>query len=310
MLTTAAGFFMGKEYRRLHFADNDRYYVSLVTACRVSDSFRSAGNGKTIYLLGRLIDMNRQLRRLKSILVWCCTLVACFSSLPLQAQWRLDLESGLVVGTNYNRVRIPNQGGTLVNLTDNLTVNPTVFYRARLNYTFANRHTLSVLYAPLTVQYKGAFDQPVNYNNQIFEANRPLTVDYKFNSYRLTYRYDFITGSRWRVGAGLTAKIRDANIRFANESVQTDYSNIGFVPLVHLYAAYQPSERWSIWLEGDALGSRFGRAEDVFVGGAYHISRAIGLKAGYRVVEGGADVEDIYNFTWINYASVGLLITL
>lgn len=25
----------------------------------------------------------------------------------------------------------------------------------------------------------------------------------------------------------------------------------------------------------------------------------------YRVVEGGADVKSVYNFTWTNYASVG-----
>jgi hypothetical protein len=29
------------------------------------------------------------------------------------------------------------------------------------------------------------------------------------------------------------------------------------------------------------------------------------LRAGYRVVEGGADVESVYNFTWINYAALG-----
>lgn len=150
----------------------------------------------------------------------------------------------------------------------------------------------------------------MNFNNQQFAANRPLTVDYKFNSYRLTYRYDFVVRPRWRVGAGLTAKIRDANVRFSNESVSTNFDNIGFVPLLNFYAAYKPSEHWSVLVEGDALGSRFGRAEDIFAGASYNISRAVGFKAGYRVLEGGANVDEIYNFTWINYASVGVLLTL
>jgi hypothetical protein len=241
--------------------------------------------------------------------VWFFTILLSFSGFSARAQLRLDLESGLVLGTNYNEVRIPNQGGTYVNLNDNLRAKPTAFYRLRLSYTMANRHTVSLLYAPLTVRYQGGFDRDINFNNQLFAANRPVSVDYTFNSYRLTYRYDFIARSQWRVGVGLTAKIRDADVRFTNESVSTHFDNVGFVPLLNIAVTYQPDEHWRLLLEADALGSRFGRAEDIFVGGAYNLSKAIGLKAGYRVVEGGADVDDVYNFTWINYASVGLLLS-
>ncbi|GAB3263172.1 hypothetical protein GCM10027347_29540 [Larkinella harenae] len=229
---------------------------------------------------------------------------------PLQAQFRLDLESGLVLGTAYTDVRIPNQGGTLVDVSKELSANPKVFYRARLGYTIANRHTISALYAPLTVRYEGRFSQDVNYNGIVFPANQPTTVFYKFNSYRLTYRYDFVTSERWRVGAGFTAKIRDANTRFENEVSQTNYDNVGFVPLLNFYAAYSPTNRWMVLLEGDALGAKAGRAEDIFLGAAYNFSPKLGVKLGYRVVEGGANTDEIYTFTWINYASVGVLLTL
>ncbi|MFC5411112.1 hypothetical protein ACFPMF_17455 [Larkinella bovis] len=231
-------------------------------------------------------------------------------ALPLRAQLKLDLESGAVLGTAYNNVRILNQGGTLVDLADQLSADPKVFFRARLSYTFANRHTISALYAPLTVRYKGDFNQDVNFNNVLFPAGQPTTAYYKFNSYRLTYRYDFVTTSRWRLGAGLTAKIRDANIRYENEARQASFDNVGFVPLLNFYAAYTPGNRWTVLLEGDALGARQGRAEDIFLGAAYRITPGIGLKVGYRVVEGGADSDEVYNFTWINYASVGVLLTL
>ncbi|GAB3916895.1 hypothetical protein [Larkinella terrae] len=230
-------------------------------------------------------------------------------ALPLRAQLKLDLESGVVLGTAYTDVRIPNRGGTLVDLAKELSANPKVFYRARLGYTIANRHTISALYAPLTVRYQGRFGQDINYNNVVFPANQPTTVFYKFNSYRLTYRYDFVVRDHWRVGAGLTAKIRDANIRFEGESNQTGYDNVGFVPLLNFYAAYSPTDRWTVLLEGDALGAKAGRAEDIFVGAAYNISSKLGIKLGYRVVEGGADSDEIYTFTWINYASAGLLLT-
>ena len=226
------------------------------------------------------------------------------------AQFFIDAESGLVAGTPYNTVRIPNKGGTTFNIAKDLTIAPKVFYRLRLGYTIADRHTISVLYAPLTVQYEGAFSKPVTFNGQFFLASQPIKAAYRFNSYRLTYRYDFITKDRFRVGLGLTAKIRDADIQLAGDDRVTHYDNVGFVPLINFYASYNPATNWRIILEGDALGAKQGRAEDIFLGAAYQLTDKLGLKAGYRVVEGGADTDEIYNFTWINYASVGVLFKL
>lgn len=237
-------------------------------------------------------------------------LLLCATALPTHAQLRIDLESGAVLGTNYNVIRIPNSGGTRFNLARDLKAKPKIFLRARLGYTFANRHTISVLYAPLTVRYEGIFGQNVNYNSVVFPAGQPLTAYYQFNSYRLTYRYDVVARERWRIGLGLTAKIRDANVRLSNAGQDTNFDDVGFVPLVNFYVAYRPNPAWTLLLEGDALGSRFGRAEDVFTGVTHQLSDHIGLKAGYRVVEGGANVETIYNFTWINYAAVGAIIQL
>jgi hypothetical protein len=241
-----------------------------------------------------------------------CLAFLLLSGPVVHAQLRLDLESGLVLGTPYNEVRIPNTGGTLVDLSTELSAKPTAFYRIRLGYTINNRHTISALYAPLTVRYDGAFDRDVNYNSLIFPAGQATRVNYTFNSYRLTYRYDIVADERWRVGLGFTGKIRDANVQFTNETSNrdTNFDNLGFVPLINFYVSYRPTQRLGLLLEGDALGARQGRAEDIFAGATYQLSDTFGLKAGYRVVEGGANVDTIYNFTWINYASVGLLITL
>ncbi len=228
-----------------------------------------------------------------------------------QAQFQLDLESGAVLGTNYNDVRIPNTGGTLFDLSTELTAQPKVFYRIRANYTLGNRHTFSALYAPLTVRYEGNFSQAVNFNTGVFPAGQPLTGFYQFNSYRLTYRYRLVNKAHWQVGLGLTAKIRDANIRLKAEQrpgLDTNFDNIGFVPLINFYVAWRPGDRLGLLLEGDALGAKQGRAEDVFAGLTYNFTPKIAIKAGYRVVEGGANVGSVYNFTWINYASAGLLI--
>lgn len=234
-------------------------------------------------------------------------LLACASA---HAQLIFDVEGGLVTGTSYNKVRIPNAGGTLVNLAPELSSDPKAFYRIRAGYLIGKRHLISALYAPLMLRYDGAFTRDVAFNNLNFRAGQPLSVHYKFNSYRLTYRYDFIATGRWRVGAGLTGKIRDADIRFRNESEDTHYDNIGFVPLINFYASYKPSYRWTFIVEGDALAAKQGRAEDIFGGIAYQVNNKLGIKLGYRMLEGGADNDKIYNFSWINYASAGLLFSL
>jgi hypothetical protein len=236
-------------------------------------------------------------------------LFSCFCT-TAQAQFSIDAEGGFIPSTNYNKVRIPNRPGKVVNLPGQLDFNAKAFYRIRLGYTFAERHYVSLLYAPLTLKYEGSLPQTVNFNNQIFASNTPLEVFYKFNSYRLTYRYNFIQRGRWVVGAGLTAKIRDADIRFKNQSQDTHYDNVGFVPIINFYARYKPNYHWGFLVEGDALAAKQGRAEDIFAGVTYQINSTVGLKLGYRVLEGGANNDKIFNFSWINYASAGILISL
>jgi hypothetical protein len=77
------------------------------------------------------------------------------------------------------------------------------------------------------------------------------------------------------------------------------------------------ARRWSCevlgtraWLtvEGDALAAPQGRAEDVFVGVVVPVNRRLSVKAGYRFLEGGADVDEVYTFALVHYAAVGAIV--
>ncbi|MPR36308.1 hypothetical protein [Salmonirosea aquatica] len=231
-----------------------------------------------------------------------------FALLPITstyAQFWIDAEAGIVFGTPYNKISIPNTSGTRFDLGKEFDITPLAYYRLRLGYTFNDRHTITALYAPLTATYEGTFDRVVNFNGQAFAAGQPVTALYQFNSYRLTYRYRLVRTNRFRLGVGFTAKIRDADVRLMSDTQDTHFSNVGFVPLLNLLAEFRISERWQALMEADALAGGPGRAEDVFLGLGYQLGPRWGLRAGYRVVEGGADVESVYNFTWINYAALG-----
>jgi hypothetical protein len=235
-----------------------------------------------------------------------------FSAAPAagaDSRWRLDLENGAVF-SGYNDVAIPGDTGTRFSLSRDFKTDAGYFYRLRLTWRLSARHSLSVLYAPLKLSASGVSPFPIRFFGLDIPAGAPVTGSYMFNSYRLTYRYEFVASEKWKVGVGFTAKIRDAAIGLESGALSAKKSNVGFVPLLNARVERQLSPKIGLLLEADALAAPQGRAEDVLIAVLYRISPAMTLKAGYRFVEGGADNAVVYNFTFISYASIGLLIDL
>ncbi len=225
------------------------------------------------------------------------------------AQWLFDIEGGAAWTGPYNTVQIPGNTGTRFDLSTEFRQEGTPYFRIRMGYTIGKRHNISVLYAPLTITGSGSVDRPLLFENTLFTANTGLRTMYRFNSYRLTYRYDFITTERLLIGAGLTGKIRDAEIRLESQGQTAVKTDFGLVPLINFYIAWELLPQIFILTEGDALVGPGGRAEDIFAGLGYGLSRdRFMLKAGYRVLEGGADNAEVYNFSWINFAAAGFLV--
>ncbi len=227
----------------------------------------------------------------------------------LKGQFSLDIETGAVT-TGYNDVRIPGDLGTFFSLKDDLIPKTELFLRLRASYTLKSRHTFSLLYAPLETVSKGKVPNDILFEGVTFPANTDLEGTYKFNSYRFTYRYGIVMKPKFEFGLGFTAKIRDAKIALASASDESVKTNVGFVPIINFRMFVKPGEKFGILLEGDALAAPQGRAEDILLAATYKISERLELKAGYRILEGGADNAEVYNFALFNYAAVGLLIKL
>ena len=54
----------------------------------------------------------------------------------------------------------------------------------------------------------------------------------------------------------------------------------------------------------DGLAGGPGRAFDIALKIGYDVSEVVSLNVGYRTLEGGADVDSVYNFAWLHYAVV------
>ena len=224
--------------------------------------------------------------------------------------WFLDIEGGWVLCTK-NDVRIPGDTGTPFSLSDDFSLESKFTYRLRLGYQLHPRHSLSVLYAPLSLDAEGSVDKDIFFNGVTFPANASLKGLYTFNSYRLTYRFELVSSERWQVGIGLTAKIRDAEIKVEDATQSSSKTDLGIVPLLHFRVKWAFLDKMGILLEGDALASPGGqgRAEDVILALLFNPSQNVALKLGYRIVEGGADVEAVYNFALLQYFVGGVIIS-
>jgi hypothetical protein len=130
--------------------------------------------------------------------------------------------------------------------------------------------------------------------------------EYKFDSYRLTYRYLFHDSDRWRFRIGATAFLRDARVELRQQGVVASDSNVGFVPLLSANLEYAIAPRWTALVDVDGLVSIQGRAIDAAAKIRYDLSDTWYLSAGYRVFEGGVDDDERFAFAWYNFAVVSV----
>ncbi|MBN1607728.1 MAG: hypothetical protein JW940_13915 [Polyangiaceae bacterium] len=216
-----------------------------------------------------------------------------------------DIEVGAVLASR-NDVRIPGKGGTKFSFVEDLSTRAAPVFRVRVGYRFAERHVVTALYAPLRVNATGRIDRDIVFAGGAFPADTPVLAVYRFDSYRLTYRYSFVATPDLELAAGLTAKLRDAEVSLYGADVRRK-TNTGFVPLVNLHVAWRPNHgAFGMVLDADALAAPQGRAEDVLLAATWRARDNVELRAGYRMLEGGSDIDEVYSFAWFHYAVAGV----
>ena len=235
-------------------------------------------------------------------------LLLLFAGAGRSSEWFVDFEGGAAF-TGYNDVQIPSDSGTRFSLADEIVSSPAIALRFRGGVTLAERHTVFVLAAPLTVKGDGTLDRDINYQGQLFHQGTEVHSSYRFDSYRLTYRYSIVAKPGFGLGAGLTAKIRSADIALMSDSAYARRTDLGVVPLINLMARYNMTEKAGLLLESDALWSPYGRAEDVLLAFQYSPKESHSLRIGYRMLEGGADGGGkVYTFSLFHYLTAGITV--
>jgi hypothetical protein len=216
----------------------------------------------------------------------------------------LELEAG-PFWQSRNDIQIPNtQEGTRFSLVDVVGRGPWPAGRIYATWNINPKHGLRALAAPLSITETGILPAAILFEGEKFDPGLQAEATYKFNSYRLTYRYRFHEGSRFDWSVGFTAKIRDAKVELRQAGKTARKTDVGFVPLLHVHGQYRLADSWRLILDVDALAGGPGRAEDASLKLCADISKRWSVAAGYRTIEGGADVESVYSFAWLHYAVV------
>jgi hypothetical protein len=218
----------------------------------------------------------------------------------------VDVEGG-PVWQSYNDAEIPNDGtATRFSIRDLLGSGPWPAGRLTATWNFGQRHGVRLLLAPLSVKGTGSPAGELRFAGETYRAGQPVEATYTFNSYRLAYRYRVLSGRTMDAWIGATAKIRDATIALEQNGTASRKDDLGFVPLLHLAAHRRLAPGWFALFEADALAGGPGRAVDAALKLGYDVGDRWSILAGYRTIEGGADVDAVYSFAWLHYAAVSV----
>ena len=219
----------------------------------------------------------------------------------------IALEGG-ALWQSRNDAEIPNDGtATRFSLVDVVGNGPWPAARLYVTWNLTDRHGLRLLAAPFSLTESGVLSVPVRFAGASYAPGQPVKATYTFNSYRLSYRYRVHAGARTAAWVGFTGKVRDAEIALEQGATASRKDDLGFVPLLHLAGDWRVARRWRLDLDVDGLAGGPGRAVDAALEVGYDPGGPWMVQAGYRTLEGGADVRDVYSFAWLHYAVASLV---
>jgi hypothetical protein len=235
-------------------------------------------------------------------------MIAAALALALSASPFVDFEAGVAIA-GRNDVAVPGTTGTRISFTDDLDTAPAPAARLRIGIV-QGRHTVFALGAPLRLTARGTLATDVDFRGATFAAGSEVVGGYRFDSWRLTWRYGLVRRSPWELDLGLTLKIRSAAISLAGTGGVEEETDLGAVPLISFRVARWFSPSFGLLLDGDALVGPQGRAEDVLFAAQWRVREGTLARVGYRILEGGADVDSVYNFALVHFVTAGLQVDL
>lgn len=234
-------------------------------------------------------------------------LLACMLTEGTIAARAVELSmEGVGAWQSKNTVESPNDGTATRFDLDAITGNgPYLAPRLELTWAPSSRQELRFLVAPLSVSESGTLMAPVAFEGADFAAG-PIDARYRFDSYRVTWRYRWLDRPDLVVRVGFTAKLRDATIQLSQGGTTARKDDTGFVPLLNAALDYRLGNTLWLLADIDALGGGPGYAVDAGLRIAVDLDPRWRVQGGVRFLDGGADTDEVYAFARFTSVVLGL----
>ena len=251
--------------------------------------------------------MNQYIVYMKKYVVLC--LLCCCSVFVSMAQssWELRLMPEIAFG-GKNVLQCPNTvDGTRVPLDQDFDRRRVGVFspRVELEYVYKRNHFILTA-AWLTDKFEGISVEDIRFNGTTFDTGSSLLTTYRFDTYRIGYRYRIVARERFDFELGATLLVRDASITMNDYNRPVKFTNVGVAPLISYRIGWNPSNRITVLSYGDGFAVKQGRAIDVYAGIKYQFNNLLSANLGYRLLDGGSDVESIYTMALYQYLSFGI----
>jgi hypothetical protein len=209
----------------------------------------------------------------------------------------------------YNDVGVPGDSDRF-SIVDGWTYRAAISPRVRIGYWIGDRHEISAMAALLRLNGYGLIGQDVTFDGREYGGRHNAEAFYRFDSYRLGYRY-FVADTEnlsWTIGA--TAKVRSAVIRLTQHGQSRETTDLGVVPLLSTRLTFGVHPVADFVIDAEGLIGPQGRAIDALLALDVATRENMLVRIGVRLLEGGADVDQVYNFAAVGYGVVGIRLTL
>ena len=123
---------------------------------------------------------------------------------------------------------------------------------------------------------------------------------------RATYRYTWLSHSRWDVKVGLSTTVEGGNTwqRFLLPSA--DRLRPGNLPSMHISSEGRLADRWLLSMSADGMLTGRGQGLDMDLRVDYSLTRNVALFGSYRLTDSTGAVPEFYGFVPSNSARFGV----
>jgi hypothetical protein len=233
-------------------------------------------------------------------------LIVLATAAPARAQYGRPVMSDPAVGEQYHIEAVfnlwnPNLDATISSeslgiIGDNVNIKTDLGYvdktirEFRLVLRPAKKHKFRIAYTPVDYSGDVILKRTITFNGIKFDVGLPIQTEFKWNTWRLGYEYDFLYHDRWFVG--FIAEVRQTDAELMLQSpVDDEFTKAsGPVPAIGGIARFYPERHTSI--TGEFTGFKLpevhnyqGDFYDFDIYGTYSFTKNFAAQGGYRTLD-------------------------